>query len=49
MPLPGSFEPGEVAIHAGLIDPDTHRPRVRFAVEESDPDGWVPLGSIEVV
>ena len=49
VPLPGSFEPGEVAIHAGLIDPDTHRPRVRFAVEESDPDGWVPLGSIEVV
>ena len=46
--VPDSFEPGRVAIHAGLVDADTGAARVRFAVEESDADGWVPVGEIEL-
>jgi hypothetical protein len=47
--VPESFSPGTVTLHAGLIDPKTRKPKVRFAVEESDEEGWVPLGAIEVV
>ena len=46
--IPDGFEPGPVEIHAGLIDPGTQEPRVRFAVEESKPDGWVPLHTVEL-
>ncbi len=47
--MPEHFEPGHVMIHAGLIDPDTGSPRIRFAVEESDEEGWVPLDIIKLV
>ena len=43
------FEPGHITIQAGLIDPETEVPKVRFAVEESDPEGWVELGSFELL
>jgi len=46
--VPEALKPGEVMLHAGLIDPETETPKVRFAVEETDDDGWVPLGNIEV-
>jgi hypothetical protein len=48
VPLPDFFEPGQVMIHAGLIDPATGKPRVRFAAEETDGEGWVPLDTIEL-
>lgn len=47
--VPETFKPGKVMLHAGIIDPETGTPRVRFAVEETDEEGWVPLGTIEVV
>ena len=46
--IPDGFQPGPIEIHAGLVDPDTEQPKVRFAVEESDPDGWVPLHTVEI-
>lgn len=47
IPLPGSLEPGTVEIHAALLDA-AGKPKVRFAVEESDAEGWVALDTIEV-
>ena len=47
-PIPDFFEPGQIMLHAGLIEPATGQPRVRFAVEESDAEGWVPLDTIAV-
>lgn len=47
--IPDCFEPGEVMLHAGLIDPATGLPRVRFAVEESDEDGWVALDTFRLM
>jgi hypothetical protein len=49
VPVPDFFEPGKIMLHAGLIDPETETPRVRFAVEESDEDGWVMLDTVELV
>jgi hypothetical protein len=37
-----------VTLHAGIVHPDTGKPKVRFAVEETDAEGWVPLGTIQV-
>ena len=44
--IPGFFEPGQIVLHAGLVDPESAQVRVRFAVEESDAEGWVPLDTI---
>ncbi len=48
IPVPENFEPGKVELSAALVHPETHEPHIRFAVEESDPEGWVPLGTIEI-
>jgi hypothetical protein len=49
VPIPDSFKSGEVMIHAGLVDPATGSPKVRFAVEESDEEGWVGLGTFRLM
>mgnify|MGYP001616664118 CR=1 FL=1 len=47
--LPKDFGEGKVDVSVGLMDPRTQKPRVRFAVEETDADGWVHLGKLNVV
>ncbi len=47
--LPEAIKPGVVQLAAGLVRRDTKQPRVRFAVEEQFPEGWVDLGGIEVL
>lgn len=47
--IPEGFEPGEIRLSTGVLDPETCVPKVRFAVEESDPQGWVDVGSLEYV
>lgn len=47
--FPAGFRAGEVEIFAGIINPATRRPVVRFAIEETEPDGWHPLTRLEVV
>jgi len=47
--MPAGFQPGEVGVSVGIIDPLTRRPVVRFAIEEVAPDGWHPLTSMDVV
>jgi hypothetical protein len=46
--LPGCFTKGEVEMAAALVDPVTKTPRVSFAVEGTDKDGWHPLDTVEV-
>ena len=48
MEIPTTFENGRADLAAALIEPGSASPRVRFAVEEADEDGWVPLGEIEL-
>jgi hypothetical protein len=47
--LPEGFHPGEVEVSAGIVDPVTRRPVVRFAIEETAPDGWHPLTRIDLI
>jgi len=46
--LPACFTAGEVMIHVALVDAATKTPRVRFAAEGTDDDGWLPMDTIEV-
>jgi uncharacterized protein DUF4832 len=45
--VPADLSPGTVQLAVGLVD-ELQRPRVRFAVEETDAEGWVPLGQVEI-
>lgn len=46
--LPPDLPRGEVELSVGIVEPVTHRPVVRFAIEEVAPDGWHPLTHIDV-
>jgi hypothetical protein len=46
--VPKEFEPGSVAVSAALVDRETGEPKVRFASEGADVDGWLALDHIEV-
>jgi len=48
LPLPANLGSGETRLYAGLIDAEMQQPRVRFAVEESTEEGWVPLGTMKI-
>ena len=48
VPLPNDFRPGNVMLHAGLIDSTSGEPKVRFANEDAEADGWLPLDTIEI-
>ena len=46
--VPKEFQPGSIMLHTGLIDRKIDEPKVRFAVEGADHDGWMPLDTIEI-
>ena len=46
--LPAELPAGEAEMSAGLVHPDTGEVAVRFAVDESGEDGWVPLGQVKL-
>lgn len=46
--LSDAFRAGSLDLAVGLVHSKTNAPGVRFAVEEQDTDGWVPLGGMEI-
>ncbi|HHN46411.1 MAG TPA: DUF4832 domain-containing protein [Planctomycetes bacterium] len=46
---PREFEAGRVEVACAIIEPDTGVPRVHFASEGEDADGWLQLGEVEIV
>lgn len=46
--IPPEFRPGPVEVALGLLKPSHHRPGIRFAINEQEPDGWVPLGPVSL-
>jgi hypothetical protein len=46
--LPEQFVPGAIAIHAGLVDQRTQLPKVAFASEGRDEEGWLALDRLEL-
>ena len=48
LPVPADLGSGEAMLYAGLVEEETQQPRVRFAVEKTEEDGWVPLGTVKI-
>ncbi len=46
--IPETLGGGGAMLSAGIVAPETNEPKVRFAVEETDGEGWVPLGAVAV-
>ena len=46
--LPEGFCPGPVEVALARVAPGGEEPRVRFAIAEQEPSGWVSLGPLEV-
>ncbi len=46
--LPDGFRPGSAMIHVALVDLATGVPKVRFASEGADADGWCAMDNIEL-
>jgi hypothetical protein len=47
--LPRWLKRGAAKLEVGIVDPETGKPRVRFAIEEVRADGWHPMTMVEVV
>jgi hypothetical protein len=49
LPFPAKLKPGVVKVDMAIVDPNTNRPVVRFAVKEIDKDDWHPLRFMDVL
>lgn len=47
--VPKEFTAGSAMLSAALVHPETGRPRVRLANEGTEPDGWLPMETVEIV
>jgi Domain of unknown function (DUF4832)/Beta-galactosidase len=46
--LPYSLPDADYQIEVALVDPETHEPKIRLAIEGRESDGWYPLGTIKL-
>jgi hypothetical protein len=46
--VPLDMEAGNYQIQIGIVDVQTHEPKVNLAIEGKDPEGWYPLGNIAI-
>jgi hypothetical protein len=46
--LPSEMPPGEYDLSIALLDPLSHKPKVKLAIAGIQPDGWYKLGKIKV-
>jgi len=47
--LPADLPVGEYDLELALLDPQTRKPRIQLAMAGRQPDGWYPLGKLQVV
>ncbi len=46
--VPRDMPAGVYQIQAGIVDIGSHEPKVNLAISGRDPEGWYPLGKIEI-
>ena len=46
--IPGDMPAGNYVFQVGIVDPQTHLPKVKLAIEGRDPEGWYSLGEIKI-
>ena len=46
--VPLDMSPGDYDLQIGMIDPQSHEPKVKLAIEGMDQDGWYTIGNIKI-
>jgi hypothetical protein len=46
--VPWDFPAGNYQLDIGIVDIQEHQPKVNLAIKGREPDGWYPLGKIEI-
>ena len=46
--VPLDMPAGIYQLQIGIVDPQSHEPRVNLAIEGRDKEGWYPVGNIEI-
>jgi hypothetical protein len=46
--VPANLPDGEYTLSVAIVDPATRKPRIKLAIQGAGPEGWYPLGKIEV-
>lgn len=46
--VPLDMPAGEYTLQIGIIDPQSHEPKVKLAIEGMDQDGWYTLGNVRI-
>ena len=46
--IPADLADGQYTLSVAIVDPATRQPNVKLAIEGVEPDGWYPMGKIEV-
>ncbi|MEN8229074.1 MAG: DUF4832 domain-containing protein [Bacteroidota bacterium] len=46
--IPHDMPAGEYKLQIGIIDPQSHEPKVKLAIEGRDPEGWYTIGDLKI-
>jgi hypothetical protein len=46
--VPLDMPPGEYDLQVGIVDQQSHQPRVQLAIQGKDPTGWYSIGKITI-
>jgi hypothetical protein len=46
--VPGDLAAGVYELEVALVDPMSREPKIKLAIAGVAPDGWYPMGKIEV-
>lgn len=46
--VPRDMPSGIYQLQIGIVDPQSHEPKVKLAIEGRDKEGWYPVGKIEI-
>ncbi|MCP3774146.1 DUF4832 domain-containing protein [Paenibacillus sp. MZ04-78.2] len=49
LPIPSGLKPGEYTVHAAILDPETGKPGIDFAIDGRRADGRYALGTVTVI
>jgi len=46
--VPIDIPPGEYQLQIGIVDRQSHEPKIQLAIEGKDPEGWHTIGKIDI-
>jgi hypothetical protein len=46
--IPRDMPAGKYQLQIGIVDSQSHEPKVSLAIAGRDPEGWYPVGTIDI-